>query len=1644
MEIFGNYILQEKIQETRNSIIYRGHKENDPQSCIVKVLKTKYPTESEIARFRQEYDLIKGIDLEGVIKTFDIVIHDDGFALILEDFDGVSIKSLLEKKEKFDLKSFLKISAKIAETLGNLHVKGVIHRDIKPHNILINPVTEAVKITDFGISTTLTHENDEVYNADFIVGTLAYMSPEQTGRMNQTVDYRTDLYSFGVTLFEMITGTMPFKSHDPMELIHSHIAVMPESPVMVDQSIPTVISKIIMQLLSKNPAERYQNSLGLMADIDECLRQFDCGNRIDDFPLATKDIPIRFNIPQILLGRDEELDMLMSTFESSTRGVSEMMLVLGHPGIGKSALIYEIQRPIVAKKGYYIFGKFDQFRMDVPYSSIIQAFQGLIKQLISESDDRISSWRDKLIAALGPNGRVITDVIPDMEYIIGRQPDVESLGPEESQNRFNIVFQNFINVFTTADHPMALFLDDLQWADLASLKLIKTIMTGSATKFLFLIGAYRDNEVSPHHPLSITLDEIQKKGRKISSISLAPLNVTNVNKMIMNVLRCEAVDSEKLAELIHKKTAGNPFFVNQFLKNLYDSKVIELDPKTGWIWDMDKIQQMQFTDNVVEFMAEKISSLPVNTREILKVCACIGNRFDLETLSIVMEKTIEEVLDDITAAIQEDLVSLYGNLYKFHHDRIQEAAYSLIPDNEKARFHYLIGKNMIENTPEQSLPDKIFYIVDQMNRGIDLVTKADERLRLAQINLKAAQKAKNSTAYTSALSYARMGIGLLPDSAWDEHYDIAYALHNEMLDCEYLTGEFDQAEKTFHLIVKKAKTNLDRANVHTQMIILKHSKGDYASALEIGLAGMKMTSMSLPRKVSTLRLGIELLMLWRHFGKRRIEELADFPPMEDKDTLAYAYLSIHTGTVAYFIDLNLFSLIVTKGINTFFKHGNFEFSPFAYCAMGSIVGGGLGQFGQGYRFGKTSLALYDKMGGIKNRTKVFFLFVFFILHWKEHAKNGLDYLREAYKAGLQAGDLVYCGYAINVLTMHRIMLGNNLDEILQEYVPYKEFQMNARDPFTPRNYMENIQMIRCLKGQTETKGSMNGEGYDEDEQLKFFVTNGNTLAQVYTLTVMLRIRYLFGRCDDCDNICRKLLKLTKNKAGIGTLHIPEFYFYYSLHLAATYESADVAQRIKSRTRLMQNQMKMRKWAKNCPENFEHKYLLVEAELARMKGNFKKAMKLYDGAIKSARENSYTQNEGIANELAAMFYTSTGHEKIGKSYLADAYHCFKRWGATSKLSEMEKVYPYLIVRKAKAVSVEDTGSTTLSSGTGLTSTTLDMSTIMKVSQAISGEIILERLIRTIMKIAVVNAGAQKGFFILNTDGNLSIEAAEEEGKEDILSGIQSMPLDACGEMCKPIVNYVHRSGENVILGNASMEGPFINDPYIINGRCKSILCAPIKSKGKVSGILYMENNLTNNAFTPERIEPLRIISSQAAISIENARLFEMATTDGMTKLYVHRYFQHLLDQEMQHSRRYKKQFSLIMMDIDNFKSFNDTYGHQLGDEVLKNVARAIKNILRANDIAARYGGEEFVVILPEADAPQALIAAEKIRAVVAKLEIPHGNQKLHVTISLGVAVFPMHAEEKEELIHLADTALYASKHSGKNRVSLCETEELIHP
>ncbi|MBU1171000.1 MAG: diguanylate cyclase [Proteobacteria bacterium] len=1632
MEKFANYIIREKINETRNSIIYRGCKENEPQR-IIKLLKTIYPTASEIARFKQEFELIKHIDLDGVIKTFDMVSQDGRFALILEDFDGVSIKSLLESKKRFDLNSFLNISATLAETLGHLHMKGIVHRDIKPHNILSNLKTGEVKITDFGISAILTHENDEIYNPDFIIGTMAYMSPEQTGRMNRVVDYRTDLYSLGVTLYEILTGSRPFKSQDPMALIHSHIAVMPENPSCLDPGIPGLISDIIMRLLAKTPEERYQNGFGVMADIRECLRQVEEKNTIEPFELGMHDISNKFIIPQKLYGREKEIGALISSFEDAVnRGKgAALMIISGAPGIGKSAMVHEIHKPIVAQRGYFISGKFEQFRRDKPYSAIIQAFQSLVRQILTESEERIVTWKQELLSVLGAAGKVITDVIPEVELIIGKQPELPGLGPEESRNRFNFVFEKFTAVFSRKEHPVVLFLDDLQWADLASLHFMENILTSADISHFLFIVSYRDKEIDEIHPIADFLGEDAWNNIGVGRITLGPLNERDIRALVINFLRCTEEKGAGLANLLHQKTGGNPFFVNQFMLMLYNEKMIRLEGASGWQWDADKISRMQVTDNLVELMAGKIGKLSASAQEILKLCACIGNRFDLETLAFVCGLSIDQTLQNLTEAIQSGLVSQLDDIYIFHHDRVQEAAYSLVTDAEKSEIHYKIGKLSLDMAEGYNRQKKLFYIVDQLNLGSNMISGHRGQEELARLNLEAGKMAKASAAYAPAFTYLTTGIKLLAERHWETQHDLALSLYAESTEAAYLIGDFDIMNTLAETALEHAKTALDKVKILVSRINACIAQEDYNGAIDVAVPMVKLFGIMIPRKPSQLRIGIELLKYKLTFFGKKPEDLLDLPGMTDPEICAVAQILSSMAHAAFYADPNLLALITIKSIRLSAKYGLAPEHAFAFTGYGIIRAVGFFDFDGAMKFGHLGLKLIDKLGARAFESRTIYVYNALIRHWSAPIKDTLPDLMEGYRIGLETGDLDYAGLNLFFVDAHAFMAGVDLVEIERSMAKNNTIIAALKQNHILTVHLLVWQKVLILMGKCDDPLNYTGTVMDAEKLLPIWIASDNRAAISSYWFGKLMLYVLYNEYPHAIDAADNFIKYKESMQGIVINR--SVLLYDSIARLFAYPDASALTKIRYRLQIKFNQFKMKKMAQSAPMNTLHMVHAVEALYAWLVcGNITRAENNFEQAIQLCKTYDNTSEGGYFNAIAVKFYLSLGDEEKAKEKMAAACSCYSRWGATGLLNQLTTMYPGLAKSKENLLrgSVIDTSPTT---GSTL-GVALDLSTVMKASQIISSEIMLDRLLQKVMHMSVVNAGAQRGYLILESEGVLTIEASEDVNTRDI-KVMQSMALQECTGLCLSIVNYVHRSGEDVILGNALKDGPFTNDPYIIGTQCKSIMCTPIMNKGMLKGLLYMENNLTTDAFTPERLEILRIISAQAAISIDNARLFELATTDGMTKLYVHRYFQLLLDQEMKRSSRHNKQFTLIMIDIDNFKTFNDTYGHQLGDEVLKSVARSIKMTSRAEDIVARYGGEEFVMILPETDAAQAMIAAEKIRSTVEGLEIMHGEECLHVTISLGVAEFPRDAREKEELIRLADAALYTSKHSGKNRVSL---------
>ena len=1494
-----------QIYESANSFVYRGIRDRDGQATILKVLKENYPTPAELDRYRTEYNITKSLKLPGVVQVYDLQKYQNTLVMFLEDFGGESVKIWMQQRQ-FSLKEFLEIAIATTESLGQIHAANIIHKDINPSNIVVNPTTQQVKIIDLGIATQLTRETPTLKNPNILEGTLAYISPEQTGRMNRTLDYRTDFYSLGVTFYEMLTHQLPFDSADLLELVHCHIAKQPLPPALINPKIPQVVSDIIMKLMAKTAEERYQSAWGIKADLEECLAQLTSQQNISEFPLGRYDISDRFKIPQKLYGRDEEIAALLTAFDRASSIQSELMLVAGYSGIGKSVLVQELYKPITQKRGYFIAGKFDQYQRNIPYSAVVTAFQELVRQLLTETEEQLKQWREKLLAALGVNAQVIIEVIPEVELIIGRQAPVPELGATEALNRFNLAFQNLIKVFTQPEHPLALFIDDLQWADVASLKLIQLLMSGAAPG-LFLIGAYRDNEVTGGHPLMLTLEEIKKSGATVNSIFLSPLELPIINQLISETVKQLPEKTMLLAELVQGKTGGNPFFLREFLKSLYGEELLNFNYQLGaWQWNLQEIQGRGITDNLVDLMANKIQKMPSATQEVLKLAACIGNRFNLEILAIVHQCSETQTALDLREAIAQGLLlPLADNYqivefdlprntqekltieYKFIHDRIQQAAYSLLSESQQQATHWQIGQLLLQHSSESIREDKIFDLVNQLNLGLTLIDRPDQRYEIANFNSIAAKKAIASAAYDSALAYLKIAMELLAADGWQQRYELTVEIYQQAVKAAYLCGKLPEMERWIQQVQQHGKNLLDRVKVDRVQILAYKGQNKSQAAIDYAIDTLKRLGENIPKKPQKYQVFLGLLETKLALAGKRISDLADLPTMTNPVKKAAMQVISNVSAAAYTTSPQTMVLLICKQVNLSIKYGNTSDSAFAYGTYGLIQCAILGNIELGAQFGKLALKMIDRLNAKESQTKTLYIISCFITHWTQPARLASQSLLDNYQSGLDTGDLQFTAYSAYMYAYYSYFEGKELSALGREIAGLIESPVLLKQPISGYNCQLCQQVALNLIGESDHTYQLIGSAFDEGLMVPMYRQTNYISGLAYFYIHKLILCYLFEEYEAAlENAAIAKPYLA---SAIGMIFVPVFYFYDSLIQLALYSapvpiafSRGVTEAQKNQQKsilkaVAANQKKLKKWADSGPMNYRHKFYLVEAERYRVLGQEYQAMKCYDRAIAIAQENEYIQEVALAYELAAKFYLSIGQEITGKAYIQEASYAYQLWGATAKVNDLQhrygKFFPTPLRRpsfEGGVGGVNDLKSSTMATTSGSTNH-LDIATIMKASQAISGEIVLDKLLASLMKITIENAGAQRGYLILSRQGNLMVEAAGSIDQQ-IVTVLQPIPVGECEQMAQAIVNYVARTQETVVLNNATKAGNFTNDPYIKKYQPLSILCVPLINQNKLISIVYLENNLTSGAFTPERVEILQLLSGQVAIAIENAKLY----------------------------------------------------------------------------------------------------------------------------------------------------------------------------
>ncbi|MEG4294056.1 AAA family ATPase [Microcoleus sp. D2B6] len=1523
--LFLGYHINEQIYAGTRTLVYRGIRCSNGQPVAIKLLRNDFPCFNELVHFRNQYVIAKNLEIPGSVKAYSLETYQNHYALVMEDFGGISLSSYLallasesnEPLEGLPISEFLPIAIQIANSLDGIYRHRVIHKDLKPANILINPSSKQVKLIDFSIASLLPRETQEIQNPNVLEGTLPYISPEQTGRMNRGIDYRTDFYSLGVTFYELLTGKLPFQTDDPMDLVHCHLAKQPIPASTVNNSVPWVLSQIVSKLMAKNAEARYQSALGLKYDLETCLCQWQETGTLTNFDLGQRDLCDRFIIPEKLYGRENEVFSLLSAFERVSAGSTEMMLVAGFSGIGKTAVVNEVHKPIVRQRGYFIKGKFDQFGRSQPFSAFVQAFRDLMGQLLSESDAKVEQWKTQILAALGENAQVIVEVIPELERIIGQQPPAPELVATAAQNRFNRLFENFISIFATKEHPLVIFLDDLQWADSASLKLIQLLTSDSSRQYLFLIGAYRDNEVFPAHPLMVTLADIQTTGATVNTITLDPLERFHLNCLIADTLACSTALALPLTELVYQKTEGNPFFSTQFLKSLHEDGIIEFNFEARyWQCDIARVRTLALTDDVVEFMAIQLRKLPSRTQSVLKLAACIGNQFDLATLAIVDENSPTETATALWKALQEGLILPVSDVYKFYqecgnslsitttggesdqlpvkndqlakykffHDRVQQAAYSLIPEEQKRLTHLKIGQRLLKNTPEVEREERMFDIVNHLNVGVNLITPEAEREQLARLNLVAGKKAKAATAYSAAVEYFNSGRELLAVNSWENQYELTLALYTEAAEAAYLSGDFDRMETLASLVESGAKTLLEKVKVYEVQIEAYTAQYKLQEALNTGLPVLKQLGVEFPSEPNFSDMGQALGETASILSGKGTEDLIDLPLMTDPQQLATITILSSLFSPAYIALPPLAPLVVCKQINLSVQYGNASVSPYAF-AIYSFLLCGMGDIERGYQLGELALRLVSKLNAKEIQAKTSAMVHSGIQPWKEHLRNTLEPLLSDYFCGLETGELEFAGYAIYEYSYYSYFIGKQLTQLEREIASYADAVSKIHQEAALSYLKIGWQAVLNLIGRSQDPCHFKGEAYDEETMFQLYQRTNNYLGIHYLYLHKLVLCYLFENYPEAfKNIAEIETYLS---AASGQISVAIFYFYDSLVRLAVYSDTPQSEQQGILDRVQANQEKIQKWAHHAPMNHLHKFYLVEAEKNRVLGEKIEAIEMYDKAIALAKENEYLNEEALAHELAAKFYLEWGKEKLAKPYLIDAYYAYARWGAKAKIDHLEQRYPQLLApilqqERTRQNPIETTHTSSSESSLSNTKTTMigstsswgvvDLPTVIKASQALSSEIKLAQLLSTLMQVVVKNAGAQSGALILNEEGNWRINI-HCTNREDCL--LQSIPVEESEVIPLTLINYVKRTKETVIFDDASNQPRFASDPYMIQHQPQSLLCTPISERGNTMGILYLENNLATGVFTSDRVAILNILCSQAAISLQNARLYQQS-------------------------------------------------------------------------------------------------------------------------------------------------------------------------
>ena len=1673
----AEFTIEEVIYAVEDTVVARAL-DAQGEVVVIKYQDTRYPSLDLDARWQHEHSVLQAISSDWVIKSRALKQVGNSSVLVLEYFSQTNLAQMIAH-HRLDLADRLSIAIQLAVALSDVHKHHFIHGDISAKNILLDTASLKLKLIDFGLSSRLDREQKQEHN-NYLRGTLEYLSPEQTGRTNLEVDYRSDFYSLGVTLYELFLGEKPFVTDDPMGMLHFHLAVMPTPLHQADPLIPEPVSNIVQKLLAKFPGHRYQSSHGLQVDLQTCLDQWRRSKDIVPFELARADIPERFCVSNKLYGREIETAALLAAFERAKFGRAQMLLLGGYSGVGKTALVNELHQPIVATRAYFIRGKCDQYNRTEPYSALVQAFEPLMQQLMAEGQERRQFWRAQLDNALGSGAAAVMAIVPSLAMLMGTVPPLQPLPAAEAENRFQIAFGQFVRALAVGGRTLVIFLDDLQWADVPTLKLLERQIVSDADCEVLVIGAFRDNEVDDGHPLMVSVQAMQAAGAPLQRLSLSSLTPRDVTELISDTLHCDQSMAQPLAAVCFDKTRGNPFFLGQFLRTLFENGELHYERvNAAWQWRMSQIQQRPLMDNVVDLVLAKLNKQPPATQALVAMAAHLGGVFDMRQLMAVSNEDAVTTAAVLWPALQSDLVvplnedykfagnaeKLVGARFKFLHDKVQQAAYGLTQESERQSLQLKTGRLLLAHAGPADLEGRLFGILEQFNQAIALMTDPQERARLLALNLRAGAKAKSSSAFPMALRLLRHAKSLLPPDAWQTDPEMALNLHKELAEASYLAGDFDGAEALYAPAIEAAANVVAKATLCLVQVDQFHNQGRFADSLPVLLVALRLLGEDFPAsdEAAWQLFGPEFEKTEALLAQRSADQLLNAPEMTLAGPLLVMRLHLALSHASYMVgQFGAFFVNACRMVQTTLLHGESDLSCIGYLPYMTAMAAAGKPYTQCYATGKIALALAQKRDNKYFRLTTYQYFAPFYLHWCEPLENSFSYLDQGVEMGLQGINPLSAGYCALLRSVNHFAQGTRLETLQVECEQGLKYLENSRQPNTRAMLLYGVmQPVLALQGKTQAPMSFDSLLVNTTQ---YFETAGPhpTVQRALYTAAGVRLAYMLEDAAQWQQFSANLPLVSLCVPDSPSMVEATFYTALGLLNPATAPAADSAKNL-AQAMLHRDQFKL--WAQGCDVNFSHKYLLISAEVARVQGDEKSAMDLFARAIAAARVANYAACEGLGNELYARFWLSLGQDQLAMNFAQEAYFHYRRWGATVKCAWLEDKWPQalFVAQVPRNPSSSKSTSYRFVADHG---DAIDLHSLLKANQLLAQEIHLDSLLQKMIGVLLENAGAEHGAIVLEDEGQLMVEVigtlgashmshCERLGKD--LATVCDVPSPLLPDA---IITHVRDTRVTLMLNNPVEDARFSYNPYCRQRQPKSVLCLPVVAQGKLVAVVYLENNLLADAFTERHRKTLELLSAQVAGSLVNARLYEsleakvlqrtdelrrMSMKDGLTGIANRRAFDERLSAEWRRSSRGGQAISLLMIDIDFFKPYNDHYGHLAGDSCIRTVARVLEQAgNRATDMVARYGGEEFVILVSESDALAAARIADSCLAALAAQALPHAASSVAsvVSISIGICTMVANADTlADTLIQQADKALYEAKRAGRNCYRVFEMAEV---